>query len=77
MSNEEKSDKRRIQACLRACYSIPTEALEAGVVGEMVEALKQILGWREIGHAVTLGERILAIEDIARPVIAKAKGESP
>ena len=34
------SDARRIVAAVNACKGIPTEALEAGVVGDMLRALK-------------------------------------
>lgn len=33
-------DAARATACLNACHGIPTEALEAGIVGDMVEALR-------------------------------------
>jgi len=35
-----EGEARRIVACWNATATIPTEALEAGVVGEMKEALK-------------------------------------
>jgi hypothetical protein len=36
------SNAARIVACVNACANIPTEALEAGVIGEMVFALETI-----------------------------------
>jgi len=37
------SNAARIVACVNACANIPTEALEAGVIGETVEGLKRVV----------------------------------
>jgi len=42
---------------------------------ELVAALITIRGWREIGHAVTLGERLQAVEDIAHQALVKHERE--
>ncbi len=39
-------DDRRIAAAIHACHGIPTEALETGVVGELITALKVIAEWQ-------------------------------
>lgn len=41
-------NSRRIVACINACAGIPTEALENGVIGEMKEALVDLLGVADI-----------------------------
>jgi hypothetical protein len=40
-----EANARRLVACWNACQSIPTEALEAGVVGELVEAVRKAALW--------------------------------
>ena len=54
----------RLSACWNACQSIPTEALEAGVVEEMVGALETITnGWTgRLGH-----------QEIARAILARVR----
>ncbi len=41
-------------------------------IGELEAAITRIMGWREIGHADNIGEKLIAIEDIARQVLDKA-----
>jgi len=66
-------DARRIAACVNACEGIPTEALESGVVQEMVEALEALLP--SIENAV--GEIYYWPEyERAKAVLAKARGEA-
>jgi len=36
------ADARRIVACVHACEGIPTEALESGVVRELIEAATRL-----------------------------------
>ena len=38
--DKREANARRIVACVNACAGIPTEAIEAGVVGELVRACK-------------------------------------
>ena len=64
-------DARRIVACWNACENIPTEALEAGVVAELVGALRQIA---ETNGGTPI-ERNTEMKRIARAAIAKAKGD--
>jgi hypothetical protein len=39
----DSHDARRVVACVNACEAISTEALETGVVAELVEALKRFI----------------------------------
>lgn len=67
---------RRIAACVNACEGIPTEALEEGVVRELVEALEALvveLEW-EIGEE-KWGRDPDALP-MARAVLAKVWGEA-
>ena len=61
---------RRPFAALRACQGIPTEALEAGVVRDMLEALQAVVSAYESGGMI---EPIF----MARAAIARATGEKP
>jgi hypothetical protein len=61
-------DARRIAACWNACQHIPTEALEAGVVGELVEACRTL-----VDSSLPAWPGRSAIE-IAHKALAKAKG---
>jgi len=64
---------QRIFACVHACEGIPTEALESGVVREMVEALEALLP--SIENAV--GEIYYWPEyERAKAVLAKVRGEA-
>ena len=74
---------RRIAACWNACAGIPTEALEAGVVGELVEALEGIshryVAYREHARSGSLPKLDAAavLTDIghdALAALAKARG---
>ena len=74
----EPEDRRRIAACWNACEEagIPTEALESGVVRELVEALEALVGeieW-EIGEE-KWGRDPDALP-MARAVLAKVRGEA-
>ena len=42
-SDQKAANARRLVACWNACEGIPTEQVEAGVVGEMVTALRDCL----------------------------------
>ena len=71
-------DARRIVACVNACEGIPTEALESGVVRELIEAATRYLAattresdddpncWAEEEHA----------EAHLREVLARVRGEA-
>src|SRR5690606_13994870 len=67
---------QRIVACVNACEGIPTEALEAGVVRELVEALEALV----VGLEREIGEekwgRDPAALPMARAVLAKVWGEA-
>lgn len=67
---EAEANMRRIVACVNACAGIPTEALETGVVWEMVEALEVLVGkieweigeekWGRDPDALAKAKRVLA-----------------
>lgn len=63
-----EANARRLVACWNACQSIPTEALEAGVVGELVEACRTL-----VDSSLPAWPGRSAIE-IAHKALAKAKG---
>lgn len=67
---------RRIVAAVNAVARIPVSALEAGVVGEMLETLEWLIdpAIRAIETGAYAG---MAEMDRAKDVIARAKGESP
>jgi len=44
---------------------------------DLQDALVKIVGWREIGHAVTLRERLQAVEDIARDALPPHPNPEP
>ena len=54
------NNARRIVASVNACSAIPIEALEGGVVGEMVEALKKTLTLLPDGSTKDKAESILS-----------------
>ena len=64
---DNQTNARRIVACVNACAGIPTEALEAGVVGEMQRSLKRIADMKD-------GEGSLQAE---YTLVRIAKVESP
>jgi len=74
----QQANAQRIVATWNACEGIPTEALEAGVVREMVEVLKETqtaMNWADCDGRLTsalhsCGQRIDA-------VLAKLRGEQP
>jgi hypothetical protein len=74
-SGNDQAIARRIAACCDACQSIPTEALEAGVVGELVEAVRKASLWVDQYRALpahkAAAEAMLRVLDAA---LAKAKG---
>ena len=67
-SGNDQANARRLVACWNACQSIPTEALEAGVVGELVEACRTL-----VDSSLPAWPGRSAIE-IAHKALAKAKG---
>lgn len=72
---ERDANVERVVACVNACEGIPTEALDAGVVRELVEALEVLVGeieW-EIGEE-KWGRDPDALP-MARAVLAKVRGE--
>ena len=62
-----KEDSRRIMACFEACKGIPTEALEAGVVGDLIYVVEVAIP----------NHKSKAAAVVAQHVLARAKGESP
>lgn len=68
-------DARRIAACWNACQHIPTEALEAGVVGELVEAVRKASLWVDQFRALP-GHKWAAVcmLRVLEAALAKAKG---
>jgi len=76
---EAEANARRIVACVNACEGIPTEALEAGVVRELVEALercKEILDDLECECDSYHGFECSIHKDreLVRGVLAKVRG---
>lgn len=70
-----ESKASRALSCVNACAGIPTEALEAGVVKEMVEALENISNayWNQIeGRTNHAAVQIKYLSD-ARNIIEKIK----
>lgn len=67
-------DLRRIAACWNACSGIPTAALEAGVVGELVAAAEAVLG--DVCFAEDCGKYPVSEVDLLRlqAALALAKG---
>ena len=56
-------DARRIVACVNACQGIPTEALEDGVVEEMVTAAKKYLETNYSEHRYALHNALAKLKD--------------
>lgn len=82
MLEECKANARRIVAAWNACDGISTEALEAGAVADLLEALKDGLAALEAGCRYIEGEgsdeeakNASAAIDAMRAAIAKANGE--
>jgi hypothetical protein len=70
-----EANARRLVACWNACQSIPTDALEAGVVGELVEAVRKASLW--VAQYKALPAHKPAAESMLRVLeaaLAKAKG---
>lgn len=66
-----EANARRIVASVNATAGIPVEALEAGAIGELVEALRMLLTEaRERGGGVSNGERL------GCATLAKVKGDA-
>ena len=80
----EPEDRRRIAACWNACEEagIPTEALEAGVVREMVEAITEIVdhcNWQDEHHPdgrAVVHKLHYSIADNLRHILTKVRGEA-
>ena len=81
--DENKANARRICAVWNACEGIPTEALEAGVVKDMLEALVEIrhMLWSrpDISDRLRplMGFSEKATAEKAQAAITKATGEKP
>lgn len=67
--DEDRANARRIVAAWNACDGISTEALEAGAVADLLEALKECMrALRMLGHTDVVGYQI------GEFAIAKANG---
>ena len=73
--DENKGNARRICAAWNACEGIPTEALEAGVVKDMLEALLECRAELEAYEADASGEG--DNDPKLNDIIAKATGQKP
>jgi hypothetical protein len=62
----EEANARRIVATVNACQGIPTEALEEGVVRQLVDALEDLYDW------LTPDWQQSNLGDKARAALAKA-----
>jgi hypothetical protein len=69
-NDEAHANARRICAAVNACGGIPTEALEQGVVRELVEALEVFYNW------LTPDWQQSTLAGKARTAIAKANGRA-
>ena len=69
----EPMDFRRIMAAWNACEGISTEALEAGIVNDMLEALREVVS--EYDNPDN-GRYLRWAVDEARAAIAKATGNT-
>jgi hypothetical protein len=70
----QEASARRIVACVNACEGIPTEALEDGVVRELIEALQAIK--RIDGRTALTMEDADAIHAKCLSALAKVVGSS-
>ena len=73
------ANTRRVEATWNACHGIPTEALEAGVVKELLEALEFINGFMSANASYQYGvinspdEPQRSPANLVQAAIAKAK----
>ena len=67
-----EANARRLVACVNACEGIPTEALEGGVIGELMDALQSMIDPIERGWMVTDWDLRMST---GKAAITKAKGE--
>ena len=72
LSSKLDANTIRIVAAVNACAGIPTAALEAGVVGEMVEALRAFVEAWEKSHQLVKTD---VAHRKARAVLAKLDQE--
>ena len=79
-----KANARRIVAAVNACEGISTEALEAGVVADRLEALEELsmattraLMYRQLDKQPHVVKDLQSANDQAKTTIAKAKPEAP
>jgi hypothetical protein len=68
--DEREANASRIVAAINACTRISTEALEQGVVGQLVNALEDLYNW------LTPDWQQSNLGDKARAAIAKATGRA-
>lgn len=75
MRQMSAEDARRIAACWNACQSIPTDALEAGVVEELLEAVRKAWLWVDQFRALP-GHKAAAVcmLRVLDAALAKAEG---
>lgn len=81
---ESAEDRRFVAAAVKACKEIPTEALEAGVVGELMEGLS-ILAYEAERRAGVPRKYVANARELltqagyyeqCRKTLAKAKGDA-
>ena len=78
LTPERLAELRRIVACVNACDGIPTEALESGVVRELIEAATRYLEvmMRESDDDPNCWAEEEFARDKLREVLAKVRGEA-
>ena len=69
---EALANARRIAAAVNACAGIPTEALEQGVVGELLTAVRHLVEWNRDPNGDGIGLEYIC--ETAAAAIAKAEG---
>jgi len=76
LTPERLAELRRIVACVNACEGIPTEALESGVVRELIEAATRYLAatMRESDDDPNCWAEEEFAKDRLREVLAKVWG---
>lgn len=75
-NTQREANARRIVVCVNACAGIPTEALEAGVVGELLAAIRTLaankLSSSNCSSVELAGKRV---RNVASPALAKLEAK--
>lgn len=81
MTSRELANAKRFVACWNACLDIPTKALEAGVVKDLLEACEKLVELSDSGECppnrLGLIDALIPIAERARAAIAEAKPAMP